>query len=80
MAVTVVLHGGSRDAETTEVAAEVTRLYSPSDAPGLLDVYEATEETEHVRGNEEPAIVFAWVGQEPADGIAPEAISMPPGH
>jgi len=78
MAITVTLHGGSRDGDSTEVADEVTRLLAPSDAPGLLDVYEATDNTEELRGNEEAAIVFQWVGQEPADGVAPEAISMPP--
>ena len=80
MAITVVLRGGSRDGDSTEVAEEVSRLYTPSDAPGLVDVYEATEATVGLRGNEEEALVFSWVGQEGADGVAPEAIHMPPGR
>ena len=77
MAITVLLRGGSRDGESTEVADEVSRLFAPSEAPGLLDIYEATEATERIRGNEEAAIVFEWVGQEPTEGVAPEAIHMP---
>ena len=80
MAITVLLRGGSRDGDSTEVAGEVSRLLTPSDAPGLLDIYEATESTARVRGNEEAALVFQFVGQQPAEGIAPEAISMPPGR
>jgi hypothetical protein len=78
MAITVLLRGGSRDGESTEVAEEVSRLFAPSDAPGLLDVYEATDRTAPVRGNEGEAIVFLWVGREPTEGVAPEAIHMPP--
>ncbi|MEP6464091.1 MAG: hypothetical protein ABJC62_11905 [Frankiaceae bacterium] len=78
MAITVLLRGGSRDGDSTEVADEVSRLFTPSDAPGLLDIYEATAETSPVRGNEEEAIVFEWVGQESTAGVAPEAIHMPP--
>lgn len=80
MAITVLLRGGSRDGNSTEVADEVSRLFAPSDAPGLLDVYEATEITAPIRGNEQEAIVFEWVGQESTEGVAPEAIHMPPGH
>lgn len=80
MAITVLLRGGSRDGDSTEVADEVSRLFAPSDAPGLLDVYEATETTAHIRGNDAEAIVFEWVGQEPTEGVAPEAIHMPPGR
>jgi uncharacterized protein YbaA (DUF1428 family) len=80
MAITVVLRGGSRDGDSTEVADEVSRLFAASDAPGLLDVYEATDMRAAVRGNEERAVVFEWVGQESTEGIAPEAIHMPPAH
>lgn len=73
----VLLRGGARDGDTTTVAAEVTRLLAPSEAPGLLDVYETTDHTRHVRGNEEPAVVFEFVGQESAEGVAPEALHMP---
>lgn len=79
MAVTVLLRGGSRDGEATEVAQEVRRLYAASDAPGLLDVYAETTELARTPAGEE-AIVFVWDGQEPAEGIAPEAIHMPTGR
>jgi hypothetical protein len=44
----------------------------------LLDVYESTGETRHLRGNEEPAVVFRFLEQVPAEGMAPEAIHLPP--
>ena len=75
-----VLSGGSRDGESTVLDAAVDRLYAASDAPGLLDVYEATNETRHLAGNTEPATVFVFGGQVTAEGIAPEAIHMPLGH
>lgn len=75
---TAVLDGGSRDGESTEIDVHVTRLYAASDAPGLLDVYESTGETRHLRGNEEAAVVFRFVEQVSAEDIAPEAIHMPP--
>jgi hypothetical protein len=77
---TVVLRGGSRDGESTVVDDEVDRLLAASDAPGLVDVYEATDETQHVRGNDEPAIVFDFVGQEAIGDMAPEMLHMPPRH
>lgn len=77
---TVLLRGGSRDGETTTVAPEVTRLYAVSDAPGMLDVYEATDTRVHVSGNDVTATVFDWVGQESAAGMAPEALHMHPGR
>ena len=61
-----VFSGGSHDGETTTVADGVTRLFTSSEAPGLVDVYEQTDETRDVEGNSEPATVFAFVGQEPA--------------
>ncbi len=75
----VVLRGGSRNGESTRVDAGVSRLLAASEAPGLLDVYEPTGETEHLRGNDEPARVYALVGQQSAEGVAPEALH-PPGH
>lgn len=75
--ITVVLDGGSRDGESTEVDVHVVRLYAASDAPGLLDVYESTGETRHLRGNEVEAVVFSFAEQVPAEGIAPESIHMP---
>ena len=74
---TAVLSGGSRDGESTVVDDAVERLYAASDAPGLLDIYERTDERRHLRGNDDPAWVFAFSGQESAEGIAPEAIHMP---
>lgn len=74
----VLLRGGSRDGETTTVDDGVRRLLAPSEAPGLVEVYESTDETEMVRGNEEQATVFAWAGQEAAGDMAPEMQHMPP--
>jgi hypothetical protein len=73
----VVLRGGSRDGESTEVDDGVRRILAASDAPGLLDVYEANGETQHLRGNDEPALVFVHAGQLPADDIAPELLHPP---
>lgn len=73
----VVLRGGSRDGESTKVNDGVRRILAASDAPGLVDVYEANGETEQLRGNDKPALVFIHAGQEPADGIAPEMLHPP---
>lgn len=75
---TVVLRGGSRDGESTTVDPQVRRLLAPSDAPGLVDVYEATDEQAHVAGNEVPATVYVFVGQEPAEAFASTMLHMPP--
>jgi hypothetical protein len=72
-----VLSGGSRDGESTVLDGHVDRLYAASDAPGLLDVYEATGETRPLAGNTEAATVFAFAGRVSAEEIAPEAIHMP---
>ena len=74
---TVLLRGGTRDGETTTVDIGVRRLLTPSEAPGLLDVYEETDERVHVRGNQEPAIVFEFTGQEPTGDLAPEVQHAP---
>jgi len=73
----VVLRGGIRDGETTTVAEGVRRLLAASDAPGLVDVYEANGETAPVEGNDEDGLVFLHVGQEPAGGLAPELQHAP---
>jgi hypothetical protein len=73
----IVLRGGSRDGESTDVDEHVERLLAASDAPGLIDVYGATEETEHLRGNDAAAIVYAFVGQEPVTDHAASNIHMP---
>jgi len=68
----VVLRGGSRDGESTMVQEGVRRLLAASDAPGLLDVYEANGETAEVPGNTDSALVFIHVGQEPQNDLVPE--------
>jgi len=73
----VVLRGGSRDGESTQVDSGVRRLLAASEAPGLLDVYEDSGETTHLAGNTEPALVFVHAGQEAADGVAPEMLHPP---
>lgn len=73
----VVLRGGSRDGESTTVQDGVRRILAASDAPGLLDVYEANGQTQHVRGNTEDALVFEHAGQESAEGVAPELLHGP---
>ena len=80
----IVLRGGSRDGESTDVDEHVERLLAASAAPGMIDIYEVTEETEHVRGNDEPAIVYNFVGQEPISEMPGTQLHMPhtpgPGH
>lgn len=73
----VVLRGGSRDGESTRVEPGVRRVLAASEAPGLLDVYEASGDTVHLPGNVEHAHVFLLSGQEPADGVAPELLHAP---
>lgn len=67
----VVLRGGSRDGESTAVEEGVRRLLAASDAPGLLDVYEANGETQDLPGNDVSALVFVHAGQEPAETLSP---------
>ena len=74
----VVLRGGSRDGESTTVEHGVTRLLTPSDGPGLLEVYEDSGETGRVAGNNDPARVFVQTGQQGADDVAPEMLHAPP--
>lgn len=71
----VVLEGGSRDGESTVVQEGVRRILAASDAPGLLDIYEADGRTARVNGSE--ALVFVHAGQDPAEGIAAEALHLP---
>ena len=73
----IVLRGGSRDGESTTVDEHVERLYAASEAPGLVDVYEATTETAHIRGNDEDAIVYAFVDQQPVDDTTATHLHMP---
>ncbi len=76
----VLLRGGSRDGESTTVADGVRRLLAASVAPGLIDVYEANGETQHVPGNDTDALVFVHAGQEPVGDTAPEMLHPPQGH
>ena len=73
----VVLRGGVRDGESTTVQEGVRRLLAASDAPGMVEVYEANGETDRVRGNNGDALVFVHVGQEPAGDLAPELQHSP---
>ncbi len=73
----VVLRGGIRDGESTTVQEGVRRLLAASDAPGLVEVYEANGETGEVAGNPSSALVFVHVGQEPAGDLAPELQHSP---
>jgi hypothetical protein len=74
---TVVLRGGSRDGESTRVDEQVTTLRAVSQAPGLLDIYEATDERVERDAAEGEAVIYAFVTQESAEGLAPELIHMP---
>ncbi len=76
----IVLRGGAHDGNSTMVAEGVRRLLTPSDAPGLLDVYEPIEALTHLRGNEEPAEVWEFSGQEPIERVTTEHGHALPGH
>lgn len=73
----IVLEGGSRDGASTLVDDGVRRILTPSDAPGLLEVYEADGRTRELPGNDEDALVFVLVGQQSAEGVAPEMLHTP---
>ena len=76
----VVLRGGVRDGESTTVQDGVRRLLAASDAPGLVEIYEANGQTDEVAGNSESALVFVHVGQEAAGDLAPELQHSPQPH
>lgn len=71
-----LLRGGGRDGEVTTVTDGVSRLYAMSDAPGLVDVYELTDDVVEHPEAEGPIGIFTFVGQETAEGIAPELQHM----
>ncbi|HVE73615.1 MAG TPA: hypothetical protein VNA30_00775 [Mycobacteriales bacterium] len=73
----VVLRGGVRDGESTTVESGVRRLLAASDAPGLVEIYEDSGETDHLEGNDGPARVFVHAGQEPAGDLAAEMQHSP---
>ena len=75
----VLLRGGVRDGESTTVQEGVKRLLAASDAPGLIEVYEANGETARLPGNNDDAFVFVHTGQEPAGDLAPELQHSPRG-
>jgi hypothetical protein len=74
---TVVLRGGPRDGQLTTVDPQLIRLVAPSDAPGLVDVYERTGELAEVPDQDGPVEVFEHVSQEPAGAMAPELHHAP---
>ena len=73
----VLLRGGSRDGESTTVDEHVTRLYAASAAPGMVDIYEITEESASLPGTEEGAIVYAFADQEPITDTTATHLHMP---
>lgn len=73
----MVLRGGSRDGESTTVQEGVRRLLAASDAPGLVEVYEANGETQDLPRNSTPALVFVHAGQQSAEGVAPGLLPDP---
>ena len=73
----VVLRGGSRDGESTLVHDGVRRILAASDAPGLLDVYEANGQTQDMPGNDQAGLVFVHVGQRSAAGVDPDLLHAP---
>lgn len=79
----VLLRGGSRDGETTTADDRVTRILVTSAAPGLVDIYEQSDELVPVAGNPERATVFVFSAQEPfpehttADSMH---LHLPPSH
>jgi hypothetical protein len=63
------------------VSPGVRRIVAPSDAPGLVDIYEQTDETEPSVGNGTDAVVFAFSAQEPApERVTTDSMHMPPGR
>ena len=73
----VLLRGGSRDGESTTVDEHVARLYAASAAPGMVDIYEATDEMSKLAGTEEGAIVYRFADQEPITETTVTHLHMP---
>jgi len=73
MADVIVLRGGPHDGRSASVADEVTRVYVPAEAPGMLDVYETADETEDDPDGGARS-VFRYVDQVPADPAYPEVL------
>jgi hypothetical protein len=73
----VKLLGGVRDGQVTRVDEHVQRLYTPSDAPGLLDVYDRADGVTEVPDVEGPVGIFEFSDQVSAEEVAPELLHMP---
>lgn len=71
-----LLRGGGRDGEVTTVTHGLTRLIAVSNAPGLVDIYELTDETAEHPEADGPVGVFEFTGQETTEGLAPELQHM----
>jgi hypothetical protein len=69
----IVLRGGPQDGRSASVADEVTRVYVPSEAPGMLDVYEMVDEIEDDPGGGLRS-VFRYADRVPADPAYPEIL------
>ena len=54
-------------------------MLAASDAPGLLEVYEANGETQKICGNPDLALVFVHIGQQAAGDLAAEHLHDPIG-
>jgi hypothetical protein len=78
----VLLRGGSRDGESTTVDESIERLLAASHAPGLIDIYDRTDELSHIPGNDEDALVYLFTGQQPATEVPIANLHMPhtPGY
>ena len=78
----VLLRGGSRDGESTTVDEDVERLLAASHAPGLIDVYDRTDELVHIPGNDEDALVYLFSGQQPVTEVPATNLHIPhtPGY
>lgn len=72
-----VLRGGPHDGESSRVDRSTRRLFSRSEAPGLVEVYEANGQSESLPGNDQPASVFVHIGQQNAEGINPDTLHSP---
>ena len=53
------------------------RLYATSAAPGMVDVYEVTEESVKLAGTDEGAIVYRFTDQEPITETTITHLHMP---
>lgn len=72
-----LLRGGSWDGHSTVVAGEVVRLFGASRAPGMVDVYERTGETQTLDDGSTEATVYEFSTQQPIGELAPEMLHMP---